>query len=79
MRAVRYWSARNARWLNSLYEVLERVLLTLHPLFERLGLAVVDTVESGLRYSSSLVLLSSMVLLLGAAFFAAALRVVPTR
>jgi hypothetical protein len=35
--AVRQWSVRHARGLNTLYGVLEAVLVTLHPLFRWIG------------------------------------------
>lgn len=37
MYRVRLWSIRHARWLNVLYEGLEKVLVSLHPLFVRIG------------------------------------------
>jgi hypothetical protein len=37
MYRVRLWSIRHAHWLNVLYEALERVLVSLHPLFVRIG------------------------------------------
>jgi hypothetical protein len=37
MYRMRLWSIRHAHWLNSLYEGLEKVLVSLHPLFERIG------------------------------------------
>ena len=37
MYRMRLWSVRHARWLNVLYEGLERVLIAFHPLFERIG------------------------------------------
>ena len=37
MYRVRLWSIRHAHWLNVLYEGLEKVLVSLHPLFVRIG------------------------------------------
>jgi hypothetical protein len=37
MYRMRLWSIRHAHWLNVLYEGLERVLVSLHPLFLRIG------------------------------------------
>ena len=37
MYRMRLWSIRHAHWLNVLYEGLERALVSLHPLFERIG------------------------------------------
>lgn len=37
MRAVRRWSVRHARGLQQLYEGLEWVLVSLHPLWKRIG------------------------------------------
>jgi hypothetical protein len=37
MYRVRLWSIRHAHWLNVLYEGLEKVLLSLDPLFVRIG------------------------------------------
>jgi len=34
---VRLWSTRHAKGLNVLYEFFERVLIALHPAFERIG------------------------------------------
>ncbi len=37
MYRVRLWSVRNARGLNVLYDLMERVLVALHPLFKLIG------------------------------------------
>ena len=37
MYAVRLWSVRHARALNAWYRGFERTLVTLHPLFKRIG------------------------------------------
>ncbi|MFT4518502.1 MAG: hypothetical protein ACI9JM_000883 [Halioglobus sp.] len=37
MYRVSLWSARHAKWLNVCYEGLEKVLVSLHPLFEWIG------------------------------------------
>lgn len=37
MYAVRLWSIRRARAMEWLYPVLQRVLITLHPVFKRIG------------------------------------------
>ncbi len=37
MYAVRLWSVRHARGLNAFYRAFEASLLTLHPLFRRIG------------------------------------------
>tara|TARA_B110000881_G_C18493723_1_gene473168 strand:+ start:574 stop:1044 length:471 start_codon:yes stop_codon:yes gene_type:complete len=42
MKAVRYWSANNARWLRRVYQSLETVLVALHPLLKRLGYQRLD-------------------------------------
>jgi len=42
LKRVRYWSARNARWLRSAYQALERLLVALHPIFKRLGYQRLD-------------------------------------
>ena len=42
MRAVRYWSVRNARWLRWLYTGLEGVLTALHPVLSRIGYQRLD-------------------------------------
>ncbi len=39
MYAVRLWSVRHARGLNSFYRAFERVLVALHPLFRAVGYA----------------------------------------
>jgi hypothetical protein len=39
MYAVRLWSVRQAKLLESAYTALERALKTLHPLFEKIGYA----------------------------------------
>ncbi|MGI9287540.1 MAG: methylenetetrahydrofolate reductase C-terminal domain-containing protein [Pseudomonadales bacterium] len=39
---MRHWSARNARWLNVLYEAFEALLVALHPLFTRIGYKRLD-------------------------------------
>jgi hypothetical protein len=56
---VRLWSVRNARWLNSLYNMLEATLAAMHPLFERIGyqrldrsFAAVETVVKGFLFDS---------------------------
>ena len=59
MYRVRLWSVRNARWLNSLYNMLEATLVAMHPLFERIGyqrldrsFAAVETVVKGFLFDS---------------------------
>ena len=42
MKAVRYWSVRNARWLCRVYQGLESLLVALHPLLKRLGYQRLD-------------------------------------
>lgn len=37
MKAVRLWSVRNPRLLQRVYDLLERGMVGLHPLFERIG------------------------------------------
>ena len=44
MYRVRQWSVRHAGWLSSAYEQWERILLALHPLFERIGYQRVERV-----------------------------------
>lgn len=43
MKAVRYWSVNNARWLRWVYQGLETCLTALHPLLKRLGYERLDS------------------------------------
>jgi hypothetical protein len=59
MYRVRLWSTRHAGWLNLLYEGLERVLVALHPLFQRIGyqrverwISVIEGPIKGLLFDS---------------------------
>ena len=56
---MRRWSARNARWLNALYESFEACLVALHPLFKLIGyqrlergFAAVERVSKGFLFDS---------------------------
>jgi hypothetical protein len=53
MYALRHWSIRHARGLERVYAAVERVLVTLAPLFRRIGPARVEpplaTVERGVK------------------------------
>ena len=42
MKAVRYWSVSNARWLRWVYNGLEAGLVALHPVLSRLGYQRLD-------------------------------------
>lgn len=42
MKAVRYWSVKNAPWLRWVYQRLETILVALHPLLKRLGYPRID-------------------------------------
>ena len=59
MKAVRYWSANNARWLRRAYQSLETVLVALHPLLKHLGYqrldrsyAAIEKVVKGILFDS---------------------------
>jgi hypothetical protein len=59
MYRMRLWSIRHAHWLNVLYEGLERVLVSLHPLFLRIGyeraerwISVIETPVKSLLFDS---------------------------
>lgn len=53
MYALRHWSVRHARLLETVYAVFERCLLQLHPLFRRIGYARLErpvaVVERGVK------------------------------
>ena len=53
MRAVRHWSVRHARGLETGYRVFERALVALHPVWRRIGYARVErpvaTVERAVK------------------------------
>jgi Methylene-tetrahydrofolate reductase C terminal len=49
MYALRQWSVRHARGLNTCYRGFERVLTALHPLFERLGYARLERPAAALE------------------------------
>jgi len=42
MRAVRHWSVRHARGLETCYRAFERVVAALHPVWQRIGYARVE-------------------------------------
>ncbi len=49
MKAVRYWSVRNARWLRWLYKGLEAGLMVLYPLLSRIGYERLDRFVAALE------------------------------
>jgi hypothetical protein len=51
MYAVRQWSVRHARGLNSFYRGFERALTALHPLFRRIGYAHLERPVAALERS----------------------------
>lgn len=59
MYRMRRWSARNARWLNTLYEAFEASLVALHPLFVRIGYQRVERVIMPLEKLSKEILFDS--------------------
>jgi len=61
MYKVRRWAARHSRFFEWLYKVLERVLVFLHPLFNRIGYgriekptAVVEKAVKGLLFDTQM-------------------------
>ena len=49
MYRVRLWSIRHAGWLNRAYELLEALLLPLHPVFQRIGYQRLDRGFAGVE------------------------------
>jgi hypothetical protein len=42
MKSVRYWSVRNASWLHRIYKAFEKLLLILHPVWNKVGYRRLD-------------------------------------
>lgn len=51
MYAMRLWSVRHARGLNTVYKLLEKVLTTLHPLWSRVGYARLEKPVATLEWA----------------------------